>query len=41
LKNRRAFAFDDLTILLGLDPTDPADQAHIAVLDDIWPAAEQ
>lgn len=35
MKNCRAFEFDDLRVLLDLDPTDPADQADIEVLDEI------
>lgn len=35
MKNLGAFEFDDLAVLLRLDPTDPADQADIEVLDEI------
>jgi hypothetical protein len=35
VKKRRAFEFDDVAILLGLDPADPADREDIEALDDI------
>ncbi|MHA6623145.1 hypothetical protein [Pseudonocardia sp. DLS-67] len=35
MKNLSAFEFDDLAVLLRLDPTDPADQADIEALDEI------
>lgn len=35
MNNGRAFEFDDLTVLLGLDLAEPADQADIEAIDDI------
>jgi hypothetical protein len=35
MKNGRAFEFGDLTVLLGLDLSEPADQVGIEAIDDI------
>ena len=35
MNNDRAFEFDDLTILLDLDPADPADESDIEAIDEI------
>lgn len=35
MNNGRAFELDDLIVLLGLDPTEPDDQADIESIDDI------
>ncbi|TQM15674.1 hypothetical protein [Pseudonocardia kunmingensis] len=35
MNNDRAFDFDDLILLLALDPTDPADESDIEAIDEI------
>ena len=35
MTNDRAFEFDDLAVLLTLDPTEPADEADIETIDEI------
>jgi hypothetical protein len=35
VNGHRAFEFDDLKVLLTLDPTDPADDADIEAIDEI------
>jgi hypothetical protein len=35
MNNDRAFEFDDLMVLLTLDPTDPADAPDIAAIDEV------